>query len=235
MYIVKDGYSFSTKRGILKPGDEITEKDFVSHEAFVKAVSRGKIIAGKSPEQLEKEAAELAKKEQAEIEAAAAKEKGKALVEAKKKQETALAALQAARNALSHAESVLKTENAARADAEAKVALARETAAALEGNIPNHAALRQAVADAEAKLQNAKKPAEKEAADAKAALILAEGANNDLAAARKALADAEAELEKAETAKTESEAKTLNAREAITLAEAELQGASAELAAMEGK
>jgi chromosome segregation ATPase len=239
MYLVKDGYSFATKRGVLQPGDEVAEKDFVSHEAFVKAVSKGKIIVGKPPEQLEKEAAERAKKQQAEIEAAAAKEKGKALDGAKKKKETALAAAEAAKSALASAEKNLETANAARADAEAKIGPMREAAAALARKIPSFDSLRQAFAAAETKLKNAKKPdekasAEKAVADAKAALVFAEGADNELAAAAGALALAEAELEKAETARTESEAKALSATEAIMLAEAETQEASAELAALEG-
>jgi hypothetical protein len=65
MYIVANGFSFTTKRGVLQAGDEVTEKDFPSHDAFVKRVAAGKIIVGKPKAQIEKEAADLAAKQKA--------------------------------------------------------------------------------------------------------------------------------------------------------------------------
>ncbi|MDR3191577.1 MAG: hypothetical protein LBT87_00765, partial [Treponema sp.] len=58
MYIVAKGHSFSTPRGILLPGDEVTEKDFSDKKAFLKRVQKGSIVAGKSKDQLDREEAE---------------------------------------------------------------------------------------------------------------------------------------------------------------------------------
>jgi hypothetical protein len=63
MYKVADGFAFTSKRGIIKAGEEITEEDFSSHDSFVGAVAKKKIVVGKTPEQLEKEAKELAEKQ----------------------------------------------------------------------------------------------------------------------------------------------------------------------------
>ncbi|MDR1253338.1 MAG: hypothetical protein LBK62_14445 [Treponema sp.] len=58
MYIVAKGHSFTTPRGILGPGNEISEKDFSDKKAFLKRVQKGSIVAGKSTDQLAKEEAE---------------------------------------------------------------------------------------------------------------------------------------------------------------------------------
>jgi colicin import membrane protein len=240
MYCVADGYSFSGKRGILGPGNEITEKDFASRDAFVKAVAKGKIVVGKNDEQLKKEAAERAQKQQEAVNAAAEMEKGKTLAEAENRKEAAAAALKAAEDRLADAQTAFEKADEARDDAVYKATAAREAAAAPGISTPGYDAALKAVAGAEAELEKAKKPADKEAArkhldEARGALVLAEGANNELVFARKNLAGAEAELEKAETARTENEAKALSAKEAVTLAEAELEKAAAALAALGGK
>jgi predicted ribosome quality control (RQC) complex YloA/Tae2 family protein len=58
MYIVAKRHSFSAPRGILLPGDEVTERDFPDKKAFLKRVQKGSIVAGKSKDQLAKEEAE---------------------------------------------------------------------------------------------------------------------------------------------------------------------------------
>jgi hypothetical protein len=85
MYIVASGFSFSTKRGVIAEGKEITEKDFASHEAFVRAVSKKKIIVGKPEEQTEKDAAQAAEKAKQEQDAAEKKAKAEALTAARNK------------------------------------------------------------------------------------------------------------------------------------------------------
>jgi hypothetical protein len=47
MYRVNDGFSFVTKRGLLKSGDEIKQEDFYDAETFKKNVKTGKIVEDK--------------------------------------------------------------------------------------------------------------------------------------------------------------------------------------------
>jgi hypothetical protein len=56
MYVVAKGFAFTSKRGMIKEGGEITEKDFASKEAFSQALAKKKIIDS-SAQQKEKPAA----------------------------------------------------------------------------------------------------------------------------------------------------------------------------------
>jgi chromosome segregation protein len=240
MYIVAAGYSFTGKRGIVGPGSEITEKDFASHEAFVRAVAKGKIIVGKGQEQLEKEAAERAQKQQEAIEAAAGREKGKALEAVKNRKETAAAAVQVARAALETAQTDFEKANKAQADAADK---AREAQSAAITKRTENKALNDAydtLVRATDELKNAKKPAEKTVTDSKVAeakvnFAKLEAADAEYKTAIAAITGAEKALADASTVKIAAEAKVLSAKEAVTLAEAELEKASIDLAALEGK
>jgi len=93
MYVVAKGNSFITHRGVIKPGEEIKENDFADRATFLKRVAKGRIVAGKSNEQIEKEsrekqsAAEKAKKEAGEKKKQEAKTK---IAEQVKIAETAL-------------------------------------------------------------------------------------------------------------------------------------------------
>jgi colicin import membrane protein len=240
MYVVNKGFAFTSKRRMLQEGDEVTEKDFVSHDAFIKAVAKDKIVVGKSKDQIAAEAKVAAEKAQAEKAETDKTEKETAVKTAKQMKETAEAALKAAKDRLTEAEKGLETANTARADAEAKVTPAQETLTAAEKGSEKITLQRKAVADAEAELAKAKKPeakaaAEKYLAEAKADLLAAGNDNTEYRAALDAFKAVESGLEKAETDKTEAEAKLVNAKEAVALAEAELEKAAASFAALEGK
>jgi hypothetical protein len=100
VYVVAKGYSFSTPRGILLPGDEIAEKDFFDKKAFLKRVKNGSIVAGKSRDQLAKEEAEeriAAGDKAAKAEAA---RRARELEDAALKVQTAEAALKTAKDTL---------------------------------------------------------------------------------------------------------------------------------------
>jgi hypothetical protein len=100
MYIVANGYSFVTARGVLKFGDEIQEGDFASKDTFLKKVEKKHIIAGKTKEQLEKEAEEAKtalEKEKKEAEEARLKQ---AKEDAARNIQTAEAALKGAKETL---------------------------------------------------------------------------------------------------------------------------------------
>jgi hypothetical protein len=238
MYIVATGYAFTSKRGIIAEGDEITEKDFANHEAFVKAVSKKKIIMGKSKEQAEKEAAEKREKEKQDSYSAERQKKEEALITARHKKEAASAAVNTAKEALATAQADFDktTEN----HAAAAQKLHEAQGAAINKRTANKA-LNDAydtLVRATDELKSAKKPAEKTAADGKVAEAKANFAKLEVTDAeyKTAIAtenEAVKNLVEAEGAKTEAEAKALAAKEAVTLAEAELEKASAALAALE--
>ncbi|MDR2097708.1 MAG: hypothetical protein LBP37_04230 [Spirochaetaceae bacterium] len=240
MYIVANGYSFTSKRGILGPGNEIAEKDFASHEAFVKAVAKGKIVIGKGREQLEKEAAERAQKQQEAVKKAAEMEKEKTLDAARRKKETAASAVDAAKAALASAEQARDTAREVREKTREAARLA--ASALIERRVENKE-LNDAyntLVKAGDKLKSAQKPAEKTAANneyvkAKANYDMKENEDAKYKALAAVRDETDAADRKAETENTEAEAKAFNAKEAVTLAEAELEKAGAELAALEGK
>jgi len=51
MFVVADGYSFCTARGVIKPGAEIKESDFAKKETFQKKVEQGRIVLANTKEQ----------------------------------------------------------------------------------------------------------------------------------------------------------------------------------------
>jgi len=85
MFVVATGYAFTSKRGVIKEGDEIAEKDFATKEAFEKAKAKKKIIDSK----------ELPDKD---------KDKANAIAAAKKKKEAAEKTLNDAKETLALAE-----------------------------------------------------------------------------------------------------------------------------------
>jgi len=240
MYIVANGFSFTTKRGVLQSGDEVTEKDFPSHEAFVKRVSAGKIIVGKPKAQIEKEAAALAENQKTAARQAAAEKKSIAEKAAREKKETAEAAVKAAKDALAKIEGNLKDVETAIVEIEASRTRARNALGVAISQDPDISAARKALEDAEAELVKAKKPEQKTAAEgnvsmARAALAQKENADEGFKAAAFALAAAEDIAETTQTEKVEIEAAKLKAAEAVMLAESELEKAATALAAVEGK
>jgi len=174
MYVVDEKHSFLTARGVIGPGEEIRESDFAKKETFLKKVSTGSIVAGKSKAQLEKEAADkkaAAEKEQRETDA-------KKLQEAKEK---AVADVTVAETALAKAR-------------EAQTA-ARETANKISQEIAGR--IKPQVSELEQKIQNC----EKAAKDAQAAFDKAnpdqkDAAGNNLKLAAESLDAAKKELEK---------------------------------------
>jgi hypothetical protein len=54
IYKVAQGHAFVGKRGMLKEGEEVTEKDFADAEAFAKAISKGLVAEGKADDKLAK-------------------------------------------------------------------------------------------------------------------------------------------------------------------------------------
>jgi hypothetical protein len=104
MYIVAKGHSFSTPRGILLPGDEVTERDFPDKKAFLKRVQKGSIVAGKSKDLLAKEEAEAKIATGDKAAKAEAARRAKELEDTAIKVRTAEAALENANKALKAAQ-----------------------------------------------------------------------------------------------------------------------------------
>lgn len=103
-YLVSEGHSFSTKRGILGPGAEITEKDFGTKEVFLKNIQKGKIVPGKSKAEIEAElTATKAAEASTALEAEAKRQEAEAKVKASRLK-AAEAAVKAAKDALKAAE-----------------------------------------------------------------------------------------------------------------------------------
>jgi hypothetical protein len=174
MYIVAQGHSFVTARGVISAGDEITEKDFSEKETFLKKVTKGHIVTGKSKAQLEKEAAEA--------KTAADKEKAKeAAIKLQQKKDDATRNIQTAEAAL---------KNAQEAHAAAK-----ETAGKLSGEIaarikPQTDALEKKIGECEKAAKDAETAFEKAKPEQK------EAAGNNAKQAADALEAAKAELAK---------------------------------------
>ena len=146
MFVVAEGYSFCTARGVIKPGAEIKESDFAKEETFQKKVDAGHIVEVKSKEQ---SAAGVETK----TAAAAKKAADKAAEQAKKEElarnvEIAEAAVPAAGGALIAAKNVFAEKEKLPADNAERIAAALELEKA-------EAALKEA----EAKLSDAKKAA----------------------------------------------------------------------------
>ncbi|MDR2516419.1 MAG: hypothetical protein LBC88_03445 [Spirochaetaceae bacterium] len=121
MYIVAEGHSFSTpKRGIIGPGAEITEQDFASKEIFLKKISKGHIVVGKSKAALQREleaarAGAGSKREEADEQAA---KNADAIKQAKRKAaedavQAALGVLEAKRDADTAAKAAAKNASVA--------------------------------------------------------------------------------------------------------------------------
>ena len=240
MYVVAAGYAFINKGIVYKEGDEITEKAFASHEAFVRAVSKKKIVVGKPKEQIEKEAAEAAEKAKLDAAKAAETEKAKEKTAAREKKETAQTAVNAAKETLAAAEKARDAAHEAEANAKEEAGAAGKALIERRATNKELSGAYDVLVKAGDKLKSAKKPAEKTAAEgelakAKADFAMKENEDAEYKALAAARAAADAAAEKAETESTEAEAKVLAAKDALTLAEAELEKASAELAALEGK
>jgi hypothetical protein len=226
MYIVGKGHAFTSKRGMIREGEEITEKDFASHDAFVKAMAKKKIIAGENNERI------------------AADEKAKtgqdaAAETAKQKKETAERTLKTAKEMLAG----LETELANSVNALAQYAEKAQSAASAltEKRVANkeiddaYCALARATDGLKvAKKGTEKTAAEGKVAEAKAALSVKENTDEGFKAAAAELANAQNALETAETSKAAAEAKIINAKEAVALAEADFAKIAAELSALEG-
>lgn len=198
IYVVAAGYAFTSKRGMLEEGDEVFEKDFASKEAFNKAIAKGKIIDSKDKAQ-----------------ASAAAEKAKAQL-----------AVNTANEKVEAAKEQLDQENSNRADAEAKIAPAREALSAKENENGDIKAARKALTDLENDLAKAKpehKAAiEEKIAKAKAVLTEKHAAVPEIKALADALLAAETLLNKVENDKKAAE-------DALKIAEKELETANAEL------
>jgi chromosome segregation ATPase len=219
MFVVAMGFAFTSKRGVIKEGDEIAEKDFASKEAFQKALSKKKIIDSK----------ELP-----------SKEKGNVIAAAKQKKETAENAVNAAKENLAAAEKKLEITNTYRADVEAKVLPAREILITKENSNHDIAAARKVLTQAEEELAKTNKPEKKAAAeqkvnDARLNFMQKADADGEYKAAFDNLSTLQTELTKVEAEKLEIEGKITAAKKAIELAEGELKTAAAELSALEGK
>jgi colicin import membrane protein len=239
MYVVNVGFAFTSKRGMINEGEEITEKDFSSHEAFVKAISKSKIVIGETEEQKKAKDKAAAEKARQEAEAAEKAKRGGAITIAKQNKEAAAAAAKAAQETLANLEKELAEANAARADAEAKIAPACEILKAKENGNQEITVLRKSLSEAESELEKAKPKdkaaAEKKANEAKINLAQKLDADPEYKSAFENCAALQAELDKAVADKTEIEAKILSAKEMVALAESELDKAAAELSALEVK
>jgi hypothetical protein len=146
MFVVAMGFAFTSKRGIIKEGDEISEKDFATKEAFQKALSKKKIIDSKD---------------------LPSKEKGNTIAAAKQNKATAENALNAAKETLTATEKGLEAINTYRADVEAKILPARDILIAKENSNHEIAAARKALTQAEEELSKTVKPEKKAAAEQK--------------------------------------------------------------------
>jgi len=146
MFVVADGYSFCTARGVIKPGAEIKESDFAKKETFQKKVKAGHIVEGKSKEQLAAEA-------KAKANAAAKKAAEEAAAQGKKEElarnvETAEAEVQAASGALTAAKDAFAEKEKLPADNTERTAAAQELEKA-----------KATLKESETKLSDAKKAA----------------------------------------------------------------------------
>jgi len=203
VYLVAAGHAFSCKRGMLKEGDEIKEKDFSSADVFKNFLTKGKIVESKGDN---KKDDGILKELEADVTAA-------------------LKTLDAAYENLAKAK-------AYRTEAAAKMAPANEALLAKEAEYPEIVEARKLLAEATNLLAKAKKPeaeaealkkvseaqtvlAEKQAAipDVKTLVDTLAALNGDLADAETTLQQWEKEYADADSVLKKTELALANARE----------------------